>query len=82
MSHKCPSCQRVLYNRRLKTCGFCGAPIPEDLRFTAQESMALEKKMVDLEEQRRQRQLATDKEEEERKRREAGDSGAILSGLM
>ena len=26
MSHHCPDCHRVRYNRRLKACGFCGAP--------------------------------------------------------
>ena len=72
----------MLYNRRLKNCGFCGAPIPEDLRFTPEESAALEQKMAELEKERRRRQLATDKEEEEKKRREAGDNGAMLSGLM
>ena len=82
MSHKCPSCQRVLYNRRLRNCGFCGALIPEDLRFSPEESAALEQKMADLEEQRRQRQIAADKEAEEKKRREARHSGTIVSGLM
>jgi hypothetical protein len=71
-----------LYNRRLKNCGFCGALIPEDLRFTPEESAALEQKMADLEEQRRQRQIAADREEEEKRRREARNSGTILSGLM
>jgi predicted nucleic acid-binding Zn ribbon protein len=80
VSDKCPSCQRVLYNRRLKNCGFCGAPIPEDLRFTPEESVALEQKMADLEKERRQRQLAADKEEEEKKQREADDGGDVLPG--
>lgn len=70
MNCKCPSCQRVLFNRRLKACGFCGAPIPESLRFTAEECATLDRKMAELEEQRRQRQLAAAKEEEE-----ARDSG-------
>ena len=30
----CPSCQRSLYDRTRKTCGYCGAVIPEALRFT------------------------------------------------
>jgi predicted nucleic acid-binding Zn-ribbon protein len=82
MRHKCPSCQRVLYNRRLKSCGFCGAAIPESLRFTPEETAALERKMADLDEQRRQRQLAADKEQEEARRRESGDTGTDFTGLM
>jgi ribosomal protein L37E len=58
MKHHCPKCQRVLYNRRLKNCGFCGAPIPEELRFTPEETAALERKAAELEASRRQRQLA------------------------
>ena len=40
MSYNCPTCQRLLYNRRLKHCGFCGAQIPESLRFTPEEITA------------------------------------------
>jgi len=56
MSYHCPTCQRLLYNRRLTTCGFCGALIPASLRFTAEEIAALDKKMVELDEQRAQRE--------------------------
>jgi ribosomal protein L37E len=58
MKHHCPNCQRVLYNRRLKLCGFCGAPIPEELRFTPKEAAGLERKAAELEAARRKRQLA------------------------
>jgi len=58
MKHDCPKCQRVLYNRRLKHCGFCGAPIPEELRFTAEEIAALDRQMAELEASRQQREAA------------------------
>jgi ribosomal protein L37E len=58
MKHHCPKCQRILYNRRLKRCGFCGAPIPEELRFTPEETAALERKAAELEAGRKQKQLA------------------------
>jgi ribosomal protein L37E len=58
MKHHCPKCQRILYNRRLKRCGFCGAPIPEELRFTPEETAALERKAAELEAARKQKQLA------------------------
>lgn len=31
---KCPSCNRALYDRTQKKCGYCGAGIPEALRFS------------------------------------------------
>jgi hypothetical protein len=76
MSHLCPGCQRVLYNRRLTHCGFCGALIPESLRFTPEEIAALDQKTAELEEQRRQRERAVAKEEEEARRRDSGDPGS------
>ncbi len=58
MKHHCPNCQRALYTRRLPKCGFCGALIPEELRFTGAETDALEKKTAELEASRKQSQLA------------------------
>jgi len=56
----------MLYNRRLTHCGFCGAQIPESLRFTPEEIAALDLKMAELEEQRRQRERAAAEEEDAR----------------
>jgi hypothetical protein len=75
MSHQCPECKRVLYNRRLKRCGFCNAIIPQDLQFTPAESAVLDRKMAELEESRRQRQLAQEADEAEARAR-AGDASA------
>lgn len=58
MSHLCPSCQRILYNRRLKRCGFCNATIPERMRFSPEKIASLEREMAELESSRRQRELA------------------------
>ena len=63
MKYHCPKCQRVLYNRRLKRCGFCGASfcgasIPEKLRFTSEETAAIERKMAELEASRKEREPA------------------------
>lgn len=63
MKHNCPNRNRVLYNRRLKRCGFCGAVIPEDLRFTPEETAALERKIADVEASRQQQQLAKEAED-------------------
>ena len=74
MSYNCPSCQRPLYNRRLTHCGFCGAQIPDNLRFTKDEIESLDRRMAELEEQRRQRELAA-AEEEAARRHDSGDAG-------
>ena len=73
MQIQCPACQRVLYNRRLKRCGFCGAEIPEGLRFSPEESAAIDRKMAELEEQRRQRERAAAEAEEARRKWTGGD---------
>ena len=82
MIYYCPSCQRVLYNRRLTHCGFCGAEIPERLRFTPEEIAALDRKMAEMEEQRRQRErAAAEAEEEKARRRDAGSAGAVIGSM-
>jgi ribosomal protein L37E len=81
MSYQCPTCQRVLYNRRLKKCGFCGASISKSLRFTAVEIATLDKKMADLEEERAQRERAA-AEEKEAQRKQAEEIGRYFSGIM
>jgi len=82
MSHCCPRCQRVLYNRRLKDCGFCGATIPEELRFTPEEIAALDREMAVLQERRRQREEAEKQAKENAKRRDAGDTDIDLTGFF
>ena len=79
-SHQCPNCHRLLYDRCLTHCGYCGAPIPESLRFTEEQIAAIDKDMAELEEQQRQRQLAAEKEEEERS--DVGYIGGDMGGLM
>ena len=77
MSHICPSCDRVLYNRRLEVCDFCGAPIPEELRFTPAEIAELDRKKAKSEEQKRQReQVRAQEDEKEEERRRAANDGS------
>ena len=81
MSHHCPSCQRVLYSRRLTHCGYCGAQIPEELRFTPEEIAALDQKRAELEAQRKERERLAE-EEEVARRRATGDDGIDFSAFM
>jgi hypothetical protein len=81
MSYNCPECHRAIYNRRLTHCGFCGAPIPDKLRFTSEEIAKLDREAAELEEQHRQRQRAADKEETEARQRQANDAAGHFFGL-
>jgi hypothetical protein len=72
MSHFCPTCNRILYNRRLVNCGFCNAAIPEALRFTAEEITVLDRRTAEIEQASRERAQAREDEEElQRKKNEA-----------
>lgn len=53
----CPACQRPLYNRRLDRCGYCSAPIPEELRFTPEEIAELDRRTAEIELNARFREL-------------------------
>jgi hypothetical protein len=61
MTHHCPKCQRGLYNRRLENCGFCGAAIPRELRFTPEEITALDHELAVMELFRQRRVDAEEK---------------------
>lgn len=74
MSHHCPDCQRVLYSRRLTHCGYCGAAIPESMRFTSEEVAARDREIESSNERFRERERAA-AEEEAARRRDRGDDG-------
>ena len=85
MSYRCPKCSGVIYNRRLKTCGFCGAELPPELLFSAAEIEALDKKEAEIAAEHQKQQAKFEAEELERqkaaKRKEdsaAGGIGGIL----
>ena len=66
MNHPCPNCKRELYNRRQTHCGYCGAEIPKELRFTPEEIAAQDNALAQLEQKRKERHRAEDKAAEER----------------
>ncbi len=67
MPFTCPSCTRMIYNRRLKTCEFCGKAIPPHLLLTDEQIAELGK--LDREESKRHRARMKDFED----RRYGGD---------
>ena len=78
MSVHCPACNRILYNRRLKNCGFCGALLPENLRFTPEEIAKLEKIEKDLENSAAERRKKADEEGQQAAAGGSGDFGGVL----
>ena len=81
MSHHCPECERVLYSRRLIHCGYCGATIPDSLRFTAEEIAERDKKMDEIKRRKKER-VRVAQEEEAARRRSAKDDGINFSSFM
>jgi len=79
MSVYCPSCNRILYNRRLKNCGFCGVLLPDNLRFSPEEIAKLEKTMKELEKSEAERRKKAD-EDEQAHRGSANDFSSIDLG--
>jgi hypothetical protein len=74
----CPKCQRRLYSRQHKTCGFCGSELPPEVLPSAEEIAALKAEQEAIAERRA---IAKEKEEEERKQREA-QSGDHMPPMM
>ncbi|MDB6029644.1 MAG: hypothetical protein JWM68_5867 [Verrucomicrobiales bacterium] len=70
--NQCPSCKRALYNGRQENCGYCGATIPAELRFTPEEIATLDRELKALEESRREGEKA-----KEKKRAAELDGGAV-----
>ena len=66
MSYHCPACQRMIFNRRLERCEFCGADTPTELRFSLEEIVELDREMAQLAERRKKRDL--EQEEEHQKK--------------
>jgi hypothetical protein len=64
MSHLCPACSRILYDRRRKTCGYCGATIPESLLLMPEERERHEHEKQLLEKQRLEDRNKAEKERE------------------
>ena len=79
MSYRCPTCERLIFNRRLQQCEFCGAVIPAELRFSAQEIAKLDRQMAQLAERRRQRDLEREEERQQEVRKRPRRRGILPS---
>jgi transcription initiation factor TFIIIB Brf1 subunit/transcription initiation factor TFIIB len=60
MGFKCPQCQCVIYSRKHKVCGNCGATLPAELLLTKAQVEALEKERARERKRAREFQLPSD----------------------
>ena len=60
----CPHCQRVLYSRKRKTCGFCGKELPPECLFSEMEMAKINAEQQAIEQRRKD-----DKAKEEKNRK-------------
>jgi hypothetical protein len=71
MTLYCPKCKGIVYSRRHKFCGFCGAQLPAEFLFTESELAVLAREEAEIENRRKVRKTKDDAEEQERRK---GDS--------
>lgn len=70
---KCPHCDRLIYSRQHKQCGFCGHELPEELLLSDQEVAKLKTEQAAI---AARRELAKAKEEEEREQARRKSAGS------
>jgi HD-like signal output (HDOD) protein len=75
---KCLNCDRPIYSRQHPKCGYCGAKIPPEWRFSEDVIEAIKAEQAAIEERRAK---AKAKEEEEKKRNQGNNSGAGYGGF-
>jgi len=60
MEFKCPKCQSIIYSRRHKVCGNCGAVLPQNLLLTKAQIKALDKQLAEEKKRAREFNLPSD----------------------
>jgi hypothetical protein len=64
----CPHCQRLLYSRQHRTCGFCGKELPKELLLTDEEILALKTEQDQITTRRAAAKAREEAEKEQQKR--------------
>ena len=81
MSYHCPKCNGVIYNRRSKICGFCGAELPPELLFSPAELEVLDKNAAEHTAEQQVIRARLEAEELEHKNA-ASRQGAFMMGYF
>jgi hypothetical protein len=81
MSYRCPTCEKIIFNRRLERCEFCAGIIPPEMRFSAEEIAKLDESVARSAETAKRRAAEREKEEKlaERLRAKQGSKGILPS---
>jgi hypothetical protein len=79
VSQFCPKCSGVIYNRRSKLCGFCGAELPAELLFSPEELEVLDRHEAEAE--ARQQEQRTKEQAETEARVRAAQAGPDYIGF-
>lgn len=74
MSFRCPKCNRDVYDRRQKVCGFCGAELPGKFQLTPAELKELARQDAEAEARLKRRKLKDEEEEEQRRKADSGET--------
>ena len=68
MKYQCPKCHRDIYNRRNKSCGFCGMELPKEMLFTAEELLVIDQEEQEIKAQLLLKRAAREAEADKRQR--------------
>ena len=74
---RCPSCSKGLLSRIAKTCSWCGAEIPDELRLTEEEIKEIDKEHADA-----RRALGEQRERNQPKKKALIHGIADIAGLL
>lgn len=78
----CPHCNRVIYSRQHKNCGYCGEELPPELLLSPSETKELKQEMIEIEQRRVEMKEKEAKEKEEQRKKNASDSGFGFSDWL
>ncbi len=79
--YHCPACGREIYLRRRVTCEFCGKPLLESMRLSADELEVVDEQMRELRERRERDKEREEEDKRENQRRASGDTGTYMGGF-
>ena len=74
----CPRCHRVLYSRQHPRCGYCGAPLPPELRLADHEVDEMKAEIREIDARRAKMKEQEEAEREAARRKNDGTGGAGL----
>jgi hypothetical protein len=74
MKYQCPKCQREIYNRRNKFCGFCGMELPKEILFSPEELLKIDQEEAQVKAQIQLVRAERDAEEEKQQRAASANS--------